>query len=543
MRNVVSGSARATASMRGLVVAVGSAVAAYQTFNATVGEAARYELSQFQIEGMLKDADKAAAYMENVRKKAFSSPIIHEAEMLAYSKGFIGQSHDLDTLQKMWDVTEKLVAYDPIQGIDGATFALREIFSGDGLSMSERFEIPKDVVNDIKKMDVADQLVALDDYLIKIGISQEYLDKIGTSNIVLWDKFKARLKTAMRSVGEGSLEVLRPMLRDMNEFMDSGKWRPFTDMLSRGLADAFGWAHEKAKLLYGYIDRNYLNNPEFLNLSFGDKVREIMSDVERVFNRWYQNDGKEMIRNAASSLISTLSESVRASLPTIVSVGVDVGKALAQGMLDGLKGAAEQNPELAALLTFLATPGPAAVKLGAAATVYGGSSITGAIHRREEADRVAREEQKSFYQKLENAKPGESVFGDGVLMAAPPDDRSFFERQWGAFTNNPFGLGSARDAAKNAIDWTAGRVSGSYASGLSRVPYNGYIARLHKDERVLTPEENREYSRTGGNGGINIAKIADQVVIREDADIDRIAAAFVRKVKEAQMLGAASAGY
>lgn len=37
------------------------------------------------------------------------------------------------------------------------------------------------------------------------------------------------------------------------------------------------------------------------------------------------------------------------------------------------------------------------------------------------------------------------------------------------------------------------RVSGSHANGLDYVPYNGYIARLHEGERVLTKQETKEY--------------------------------------------------
>ncbi|MHA6481059.1 phage tail tape measure protein [Paenibacillus sp. strain BS8-2] len=37
-------------------------------------------------------------------------------------------------------------------------------------------------------------------------------------------------------------------------------------------------------------------------------------------------------------------------------------------------------------------------------------------------------------------------------------------------------------------------VDGSHANGLAKVPYNGYIAELHKDERVLTASENKAYN-------------------------------------------------
>lgn len=63
-------------------------------------------------------------------------------------------------------------------------------------------------------------------------------------------------------------------------------------------------------------------------------------------------------------------------------------------------------------------------------------------------------------------------------------------------------------------------INGSHATGLSYVPFDGYIAQLHKGERVLTAYENRAYS-TGGGDVQNIFYV--QAVVREEADIKRIA--------------------
>lgn len=52
--------------------------------------------------------------------------------------------------------------------------------------------------------------------------------------------------------------------------------------------------------------------------------------------------------------------------------------------------------------------------------------------------------------------------------------------------------------------------SGSFKSGLDYVPYDEFVATLHKGERVLTAEENKEYSR-GLNGGIQIIQYINSV--------------------------------
>jgi hypothetical protein len=70
------------------------------------------------------------------------------------------------------------------------------------------------------------------------------------------------------------------------------------------------------------------------------------------------------------------------------------------------------------------------------------------------------------------------------------------------------------------------------AYGLSYVPYNGYLSYLHEGERVLTASQNREYKRGGGGVVINM----NGVVVREEADIERIAAELYRRINEAAIV-------
>lgn len=90
-------------------------------------------------------------------------------------------------------------------------------------------------------------------------------------------------------------------------------------------------------------------------------------------------------------------------------------------------------------------------------------------------------------------------------------------------------LAEANMANTNALRTNLG--IGGYATGLDRVPYNNMPALLHEGERVLTRQEANRMDR--GVQGVQIAKLADSIVVREEADIDRIARALCDRLSKA----------
>lgn len=70
------------------------------------------------------------------------------------------------------------------------------------------------------------------------------------------------------------------------------------------------------------------------------------------------------------------------------------------------------------------------------------------------------------------------------------------------------------------------------AFGINRVPYDDYPVRLHQGERVLTANQARQMDN--GLGAANITINISGMTVREDADIDRIAAALAQNLKVAK---------
>lgn len=72
------------------------------------------------------------------------------------------------------------------------------------------------------------------------------------------------------------------------------------------------------------------------------------------------------------------------------------------------------------------------------------------------------------------------------------------------------------------------------ATGIPRVPYDNFPALLHEGESVLTKRETNNL-HNNGMGSVHIAKLSDTIIIREEADIDRIASALTMRIRHAAL--------
>jgi TP901 family phage tail tape measure protein len=244
-----------------------------------------------------------------------------------------------------------------------------------------------------------------------------------------------------------------------------------------------------------YLKEHFIDNQEFRDLgTFQQKFEFVITDLKKTFDFWYDNGGSKQIENATSSLIGFISTALSNSSDKLAAVGIDLGRSVASGMLTGLKQFASENTEMAALMTFIATPGTLPVKLtaslGLAASSYEDKGIKyledkGMLRTREESSEAA-----------QNA--GRKV-------------REFF------------------------VNLVSPNVDGSHAGGLSRVPYNGYTARLHVDEEVLSKSD-ADNRRSGGgpNGGVLVT--GNTFHVRQESDIDAIAKAIATQAWEARRM-------
>lgn len=222
MRNNFEGAA---AAGTGLVVALGAVTAQGFSFNSAV------EQSSAKINAFTKDAGKTAAILDFVKQEAAKTQFSFE-DMADAAAGLVPASKSsgvaLETLIRQAEV---LAALNPAEGLKGAAFSLREALSGDFVSIVERFNLPRQRLNELKAEGVP-AIEAIRRSLAEMGIDFDVVAKQGETTSAKWaqitDKFKMSLGALtaplFARVGE-ALEKLSPIMDQLQPRMEAlGKW-------------------------------------------------------------------------------------------------------------------------------------------------------------------------------------------------------------------------------------------------------------------------------------------------------------------------------
>lgn len=152
---------------------------------------ARFVGDQERANGIMRDANRFG------REYGFT-----QAEIAAATReaGLILKNTTADT-EKVLGVLTRLSTLNPEQGISGATFALKELASGDIQSLAERFNVSRDAARGLRDEIAAgaDPVLVLDRYLSSLGITNDALsDRLqGNQGVMLrWAQASENAKLA-----------------------------------------------------------------------------------------------------------------------------------------------------------------------------------------------------------------------------------------------------------------------------------------------------------------------------------------------------------
>src|SRR5699024_9906765 len=145
---------------------------------------------------------------------------------------------------------------DPTQGAGGAVFAMRELLSGDTISIKDRFNMSgfsgETIRNFANTGDIEGLLSYVDAQFNKFGATQAVVDANFDNLTTQTNIFASNLQTAIAESATPAMETLSGTMQQLNEDMDAGKFQPFINLMTNGMqmiASAAAWAGENLNWL------------------------------------------------------------------------------------------------------------------------------------------------------------------------------------------------------------------------------------------------------------------------------------------------------
>jgi endonuclease YncB( thermonuclease family) len=118
-------------------------------------------------------------------------------------------------MTKSLNVARKLAAFDPAQGMQGASIALKEFLSGNVSSLSRRFEINRSALSKINTGDATEMLDSLDNVLSSMGVTDKLIDDQANTMATKYDKMVGRLETIGQNLSGMLVSAVTPALESM----------------------------------------------------------------------------------------------------------------------------------------------------------------------------------------------------------------------------------------------------------------------------------------------------------------------------------------
>lgn len=305
------------------------------------------------------------------------------------------------------------------------------------------------------------------------------------------DAAKAALSTALipalTSLSGAGSALLEGFVKDLNAA--EGDTKKMGEVTAKFITDAVGVIREElpqfislgTDLLGGLVEGVSENLPEILSAGM-EIINTLLDAVEQ-----YAPD----LAEAAVQIIMSLGEFLLQNAPQLLESGIQMISTIIQGITSALPQLIPMAAQMIVqLVTGLASNLPQMVKMGLELILAIVQGLTAAIPELLAAvPGIIEELIGGFQAAWEDIKGIGKRIIDGILQG--------LKDAWGAVKSWFSGVvGQLTGTAHVSV-----ATDGSHASGLSYVPFDGYIAELHKGEQVLTASEAAAYRGGQGGGG------------------------------------------
>ncbi|WP_438445910.1 hypothetical protein [Gorillibacterium sp. sgz5001074] len=416
-------------------------------------------------------------YLKDLRKNADLTPF-ETGDVIASGTRAIGiAAGSTKQAMSLLRLAEDMAALSPGKTLGDAMEALADLKTGETERMKEfGFKISQD---QIKAAGGKMENIRNAEGIALGQMFQGGAEKLGQSSDGLWSTITGTIKSGITDMGKDTLEFLKPQLKLWADFLSGGGARKMFEAGSRMMVGVTKAVIDKAKEVQRWINEKFLDNVEFNNLpTFNAKFHAVWSEINKSFDAWWDTKGAGMFSGFVSKSIKVLADSASRFADPAMKIGLSIG----EGLLKGLNQFAEQNKEMAAILTFISTPGTVQTKAIAAAGVGTG---------------ILPEVVKSAGAMKDGINQDFQTFNEKGFWGGLKDMASDVKEKWTVRKvydeNGDRLLGKKLQEYKKSLHGPPEKK----AIGMERIPRDNYPILAHQGERLLTAQEARQQDQAG----------------------------------------------
>lgn len=204
-----------TAALGGLVALAGGATAV-GVAGLSMNDA--MEQATAKINAFTKDAGKTAEILDMVRDRAARTPFEFQ-EMAAAAGALIPSAKQAQVgLESLIEQAEILAASNPAEGLEGAAFALKEAVSGDFTSIIERFNLPRQFINQLKEEGVP-SLEIVSRAMAELGFDTDLVTSMANTAQGRWSTFMDTLQGLSAIITQPIFDAFSGGLGNVNDLL------------------------------------------------------------------------------------------------------------------------------------------------------------------------------------------------------------------------------------------------------------------------------------------------------------------------------------
>ena len=333
----IGGVRRALTSIPALVTVTLGVIGAGKLKDATVGAAMSFEQYEVSMQHWLGGNEKKAkSLVKWMGQFADTTPFSSVDLFPALTRGLGVSNGDVKQAQDLLKLSADMAALTPEKSVSDAMEALADAQMGEMERLKEfNVKVSKKEFDKIGYAGVVSQLAEK----FEGGAA-----KLSQTSAGIISTLKGYRSSLFRSVGEGFLDPMKPRLDSISKWLENNQdtWGRWKSTVKGHGKQASEFVFSNLEKGFGHVRERYLDNKEFMDLSFKGKVDFVMGDI----NQWWSSKGKPGLDGWWEGTGKPWASKIGLSIGEAIFEGMKTGLMKGLGALGDLWGNAFENPSM-----------------------------------------------------------------------------------------------------------------------------------------------------------------------------------------------------